>query len=58
MNKGSELEAEIEINEKGEYVNCRFYKEKECSALKVWYNECPDRHCAGCTFFKTEESDT
>lgn len=54
MNKNNK----IEINEKGEYINCIFFKEKNCAALKVWYHEELGAHCSSCPFFKPAESDT
>lgn len=54
MNKNNKTET----NEKGEYINCIFYKGKNCAALKVWYHEEPGAHCSSCPFFKPAESDT
>lgn len=50
------MNEEPKINSKGEYVNCAFFENIHCSALKTWYKLIAGKHCEKCPFFKTENT--
>lgn len=44
----------IQVNDKGDRSDCRFWSDKCCTALKTWYNVSGGGHCAKCPFYKED----
>lgn len=44
----------MQVNDRGERSDCRFWSDKCCTALKTWYNVSGGEHCAKCPFYKED----